>query len=247
MLPEHLQLLIAGYVLGNLDAEEVEDFKQLLIDSPEVAAEVSRMQQALELSDAIPEAQPPARLRSAILAAHALQTSSSVQQLSRENRRSFSWSRALNFATIVAIAVLGINNHRLQQALQASQTETQRVATIVYSLQPASKDNAATATISVDPNRLEAVLTVQNLPPLPPGKVYALWTVVKRDAPVTTDAKSAILTEVFSVNAQGEVSQSVAVPRVFRSANLVSNVAVTIEDTIAPQKHQGKPVMITNL
>ncbi|BAU14540.1 hypothetical protein LEP3755_50880 [Leptolyngbya sp. NIES-3755] len=125
--------------------------------------------------------------------------------------------------------------------LLSEQTE----ATLIYSLQATAEGNTASATVKVDPNRLEAVLTVQNLPPLPPGKVYALWTVVSENAPVTSDDKSAILTDVFNVDAQGTVSQSILVPKVFRSANLVSKVAVTIEDAAAPQNHQGKPVLIT--
>ncbi|MBW4443759.1 MAG: anti-sigma factor [Plectolyngbya sp. WJT66-NPBG17] len=244
MASEHLQFLIAGYVLGNLDPDEAAEFEQLLIDQPAIATEVDRMQKALELSSASPEIPPPAHLRSAILAAQTPHTASAPRSLPR---RSFGWNRAMNVAAAVAIVALGINNYRLRQALQVSQTETRRLAPLVYALQATQSGNAASATVEIDPNRLEAVLTVQNLPPLPPGKVYALWTVVKQYAPVTRDTKNAILTEVFNVDAQGTITQSIAVPSVYRSANLVSNVAVTIEDAAAPQNHQGKPVMLANL
>lgn len=244
---EHLQLLIAGYVLGDLDSDEAAEFEQLLIDHPAIAEEVNRMQKALDLSSGSPEVNPPAHLRSAILAAQASQQSSGVPQAARPLRRSLRWSQVLNAAAVALILALGINNYQLRQALQTSQTETERLATLVYSLQATNAGNAASATVAIDPNRLEAVLTVQNLPPLPLGQVYALWTVMKQDAPVTTDAKSAILTDVFTVDAKGKVSQSIAVPKVFRSANLVSTVAVTIEDAAAPQKHQGKPVMMAKV
>ncbi|BAU15418.1 hypothetical protein LEP3755_59760 [Leptolyngbya sp. NIES-3755] len=237
---EHIQLLIAGYVLGDLDPDEAAKFQQLLIDYPTIAQEVDRMQEVLELTDDVPEVQPPAHLRSKILAA---QTSPPI----RLPRRSFSWSRVANVAAAIVIAALAINNYRLSQELQMSQMETQQLATLVYSLQATAEGNAASATVKVDPNRLEAVLTVQNLPPLPPGKVYALWTVVSEDAPVTSDDKSAILTDVFNVDAQGNASQSMLVPKVYRSANLVSKIAVTIEDAAAPQNHRGKPVLITKL
>lgn len=244
MASEHLQLLIAGYVLGDLDPDEAAEFEQLLRNDPAIAEEVSQMQKALELSYAPPEVEPPTHLRSAILAA---QTPQTTPTSIKPTRRSFPWSRAMNVAAAVAIVALGINNYRLSQELQTSRTETQRLATLVYSLQATAKESNASATIAVDPKTLEAVLTVQNLPPLPPGQVYALWTVVKPNAPVTTDSKSAILTEAFNVDAQGRVAQSIAVPAVFRSANLVTAVAVTIEDAAAPQKHQGKPVMMAKL
>ncbi|MBD1824273.1 anti-sigma factor [Cyanobacteria bacterium FACHB-DQ100] len=246
MASEHLQLLIAGYVLGDLDSNEAAEFEQLLIDHPAIAEEVNRMQKALDLSSGSPEVNPPAHLRSAILAAQE-RPLAAPEAANRPVRRSLRWSQVLNVAAAVLIVALGISNYQLRQALQTSQTETERLATLVYSLQATKAGNAASATVAIDPNRLEAVLTVRNLPPLPPGQVYALWTVVKQDAPVTTDSKSAILTDVFTVDAEGKMSQSIAVPTVFRSANLVSTVAVTIEDATAPQKHEGKPVMMAKV
>ena len=260
MSSEHLQLLVAGYVLGDFDPDEAEEFEQLLLDYPAIAEEVTQMQAALEMPYALLEVEPPAHLRSAILNAHTdqIQQASQVAQpvtlaavhppASRKPRRnSFPWSRALNLAAAVLIVVLGTNNYRLRQTLQASQTETQRLADLNYSLTSTEAANPASATVAINLNSLEAVLTVKNLPPLPPGKVYALWTVLKQDAPYTTDSKGAILIQAFNVDAQGSAAQPIVVPTVFRSEALVSKVAVTIEDATAPQKHQGAPIMITTL
>jgi anti-sigma-K factor RskA len=251
MNSERLQLLIAGYVLGNLDADEAAEFEQIVINDPAIAEEVSQMQSALEESFGVSDIPPPADLRSAILSADqpsersAIPISSATSK--NQSRRSLPWNRIIHVAAAVTIVALGISNYRLWRTLQASQSETQPAATFVYSLQATSENNtAAAATVAVAPDRLKAVLTVQNLPPLPPGKVYVLWTVVRKDAPVTRDAKSAILTEVFNVDAQGNISQVIGVPEVFRSANLVSNMAVTIEEAIAPEQHQGKPVLIAS-
>jgi hypothetical protein len=224
MNSERLQLLIAGYVLGNLDADEAAEFEQIVINDPAIAEEVSQMQSALEESFGVSDIPPPADLRSAILSADqpsersAIPISSATSK--NQSRRSLPWNRIIHVAAAVTIVALGISNYRLWRTLQAS--------------------------VAVAPDRLKAVLTVQNLPPLPPGKVYVLWTVVRKDAPVTRDAKSAILTEVFNVDAQGNISQVIGVPEVFRSANLVSNMAVTIEEAIAPEQHQGKPVLIAS-
>jgi anti-sigma-K factor RskA len=250
MTSEHLQFLIAGYVLGNLDADEAAELEQILLHNPALAEEVNQLQQILEESFGVAEISPPAHLRSAVLGADPLSQRPAAPIAApgskAPTRRSLPWNRVIHIAAAVIIAALGMSNYRLWQALQSSQSEIQRSATLVYSLRTTSANNTASATVAVDPDRLEAVLTVQNLPPLPPGKVYVLWTVVRKNAPVTRDGKSAILTEVFNVNAQGSVSQVIGVPEVFRAADLVSNMAVTIEDATAPEKHQGKPVMMAS-
>ena len=249
MSSEQLQLLIAGYVLGDLDPDEAAEFEQLLLEHPAIADEVTQMQAALELSYDLPEVEPPARLRSAILNAQEPTFLAAVPDPTprKPRRNSFPWSRALNLVAAALIVVLGVNNYRLRQTLQASQTETQRLAALNYSLKSTEPGNPASATVAVNPNNLEAVLTVRDLPPLPPGKVYVLWTILKPDAPYTTDAKGAILTQAFNVDPQGNVAKPIVVPGAFRSEALVSKVAVTIEDETAPQKHQGTPIMVTSL
>lgn len=72
MSSEHLQLLIAGYVLGDLEADEAAEFEQLLSEHPAIADEVTQMQKALELSFDLPDVDSPAHLRSAVLDAHSL-------------------------------------------------------------------------------------------------------------------------------------------------------------------------------
>lgn len=267
MSSEHLQLLIAGYVLGDLDSNEAAEFEQLLRDYPAIADEVTQMQTALELSYDLPEVEPPTHLRSVILnvqasnvqanevqsnnlqanEVHPAQSTPLVVVSDSASRNPFFWSKALNLAAAVLILVLGVNNYRLWQTLQASQTETQRLAALNYSLKSTEPTNPASATVAVNPNSLEAVLTVKGLAPLPPGKVYVLWTIVKQNAPYTTDSKGAIMVQAFNVDAQGSVAKPMFVPRVFQSKELVTKVAVTIEDAIAPQKHQGTPIMVTSL
>lgn len=252
MLPEELQLLIAGYVLGDLDPEEAAVFEQLLATAPAVAAEVNQIQSALEMAYAPPEVFPSPQLRSNTLAA-----SSSKQNLAeplegRSESRShriqswFTWGRTVNIAAAVLIFALGISNYRLWQTLQVVQSEARQYKTLTYTLQGTKTASTASAAVAVDPNTLEARLTVQNLPPLPPGKTYVLWTVLKQGAPFTIDSKKAILTDVFIVDAQGNVSQTITVPKVYRSQELVAKVAITVEDMTSPQKHVGTPLLITN-
>jgi anti-sigma-K factor RskA len=239
--PETLEQLLAGFALNDLDAEEAELFAQLLADDPTLRLEGDRLQETLELLPyALPEIEPPSHLREAILSATS--PTNPIQPVSQPLR--FPWSRvAAAIAALIALA-LGLDNYRLRQALYASQRETQQFAMLTYSLQSTKDTLDASAQVIVNPNNLEAELQIENLPPLPPGKVYVLWTVLKPNAPYTTDDKDAILTEVFEVDSQGNVSKSVLVPRAFRSQGVVSKVAITVEDAASPQKHEGSPILI---
>jgi anti-sigma-K factor RskA len=245
MPSEELQLLIAGYVLGDLSPEEAAEFERLLRQDPAIAQEVAQMQNALETSSAPPEVTPPSHLRLAILKKAQVEGTEMSTQPAFRSRKILSWRSGLEVAAAVLIVALGINNYRLWQALQTSQAETRRYAALTYILEATKSDSQAAATVVVNPNTLEATITVQNLPPLPPGKVYALWTVLTPNAPFTTDQKQAILTETFRVDERGNLAQTISVSKAYRSKELVTKIAVTVEDGNAPQKHTGAPIMIT--
>ena len=74
---------------------------------------------------------------------------------------------------------------------------------------------------------------------MPSEKAYALWTVVGKDVPYTTDEKGAILTAVFQVNELGNFSQEIAIPQPHLEPKTVQKIAITVEDVSAPQNHQG--------
>jgi hypothetical protein len=212
------------------------------------------MQKAWEFSNGIEEIAPPTHLRNAILQpvpdqvavnqAMSATPAPTPPLTERVKTQWFSWSRAIA-ATAAAIALaMSIENYRLRNALQAARPDGQAAA-LTYQLQGAKPGTAATALVIVNPEKLEAQLTTTNLPPLPPGKVYALWTVVKQDAPVTVDIKGAVLTATFTVDTSGKASQTFLVPPIYRSEEIVTNVAITVEDAAAPQKHIGSPIVIT--
>lgn len=247
-LPEQVELLIAGYVLGDLDADEATEFEQILAGDPAIAEEVGRMQRVLELSYLPAETSPPASLRSTILAekdaSNLTGTAPTAAQPTLGIIRS-AWNRRLAMAAAALIVALGISNYQLWQTLQESQVEQPQTNALVYSLQGTEQAAQASATVVVDPEQLEGVLNVENLPPLPPGKVYVLWTVIGKETAYPTDEKGAILTQVFSVGSEGSALQKITVPQIYRSGELVARVAVTLEDATAPERHVGPIMMIT--
>ncbi|MBD0335825.1 MAG: anti-sigma factor [Cyanobacteria bacterium Co-bin13] len=252
MHSEELQLLIAGYVLCDLSPEEAVQFEQQLAANPALMAEVAQLQQALESTYDVPETEPPAYLRDAILTASekasspALQTVESVPSRPPRRHRRRWWGAA----AAALVAGLSLSNYLLWQevrTLRAASSRETAATPLTISLQPTDATLAASVTVAVDPNTLEGTLTVQDLPVLPPDQVYVLWTVVEPDAPFTTDDKDAILTQVFTVDAEGDLVENILVPRVYREQGTVTAVAVTIEDAAAPQRHVAPPILIERL
>ncbi|ELR96962.1 anti-sigma factor [Gloeocapsa sp. PCC 73106] len=237
------QLLIAGYVLGNLSATEAALCEELMTANPELAEQARELQYALELAYAPVEVAPPSTLRAKILE----QAAASVELTTRE-KPSFrlGWGKIMGAIATALILGLGISNYRLWQRLQVAQIQIPAEDALIFSLQATDKvPENATVKLIVDPNRLEATLTAENLPPLSPEQVYVLWTVVGREAPFTTDEKGAILTEVFEVDTQGRLSRKIVVPEVFRDEEKIQKLAITIEPRSAPQVHQGSILMST--
>lgn len=252
MPSEELQLLIAGYVLGDLSPDEAAEFEQLVAENPAIATEIAQMQAALDTAYAPTEVAPPAHLRAAILdQAQNLDPTQATRATPRPitplRPQHRPWRRILDGVAAALILTLGINNYRLWRQVQATSAQIPSEGTLTYVLDATRADSQASATVLVNPASLRATITVENLPPLPPGKVYALWTVLQPDAPFTTDDKAAILTEVFHVDASGQFSQTIAVPTAYQSVEWVTKVAVTIEDAGAPQRHTGQPILITGL
>ena len=250
--PECEQLLVSGYVLGNLSPAEALLFKEMLTENPDLMEQVAAMQEALDLAYAPPEVLPTATLRDRILTAASSQTNieaatSSTTSNSKSTvttKPKLPWNKILGAIAIAAITILGVANYRLWQSIQTAKTTDTQSDRLTYLLK--GEDAAkTTAKLVVSPERLNATLNVNNLPPLPPQKAYALWTVVGKDVPYTTDEKGAILTAVFQVNESGNFAHEIAVPQPYLEPKTIKIVAITVEDVSAPQAHQGSILMST--
>lgn len=243
-ISEDQQLLMAGYILGDLNPEESQLFEQLLAENPHLQTDLAALQQSLEVTYGS-EISPPVRLKSAVLSAvHTVPERAG-------NRRFIQWAvGALGIAAALLAAALGLQNYTLRQALQArqaapiAQSETEP---LTFKLKAEQNSQSGEVALTVYPDQSSAELRVQGLPPLSEDEVYALWTVVRDDAPVTTDRKHAILTAVFTVDEAGRQSQQITVPAVYRDRPLLKAIAVTIEGAAAPQKHQSDPILIQRL
>jgi hypothetical protein len=134
----------------------------------------------------------------------------------------------------------------LWRSLQSTQQQLARAEAVILALQPIDPQVSGHVTVAINPDNLAATLTAENLPPLPPDKIYVLWTVLEPNAPFTTDDKNAILTQTFTVDEQGQSSAQLVMPAAYRSAELAA-IAITVEDASAPQRHESTPILIRKL
>lgn len=265
--PLEQQLLIAGYILGDLSQSEARLFEQMAAANPAVWKEVAQLQRSLDSAYSA-ETPPPPSLKATVMTAARPRLTDSPALSAVANRRASQRSSSrrplpqwafsgLGAAAAALILALGVQNYTLRQTLQALQvTPVEQPGTeVALSLPPVESGQQGTVELSVSPDQLEATLKAEGLPPLLDEQVYALWTVVADDVPATTDSKDAILTAVFTVDDAGNQTQQVALPSVFRtdgaalteSGNPVKAIAVTVESAAAPQRHQSSPVWIQRL
>ena len=274
--PFEQQLLLAGYILGNLDAEESQAFEQLLLNDPTVQQELAQLQESLDAAYG-PEVPPPPALKVSVLAA----VEQAVRSLAQPSTDQVSASTTLKSTVpsdppptaikfqrkilllasglLAALSLyLGAQNYSLQQAIETLQEEkaaleqTEVDAELVrYSLEVTENatvdEKTSTVEISVNRDRLTAVLEARGLPVLSDDRVYALWTVVPEDLPATKDAKNAILTAVFRVDQAGNQLEEIVLPGVFRDQTQIEAIAVTVESADEPQAHEASPILFRQL
>ncbi len=240
LLPERLEELIAGYVLGNLSSEEAEELRQLLTEHPKLSAEIHRLQEVLELMPyALPEVDPPQHLRSAILEAADV----SIKRDSNPLRSVFPWSQIAGIAALLVL-ILGVDNYRIRQHLSTIQAEIVRQKDVIamlqnpqthlVSLKGMDMASAASGSIVMTPGEQKVVLILQKLPTLPQGQFYQLWAVVNGEK---------IPSGQFNASSQGTVFTKLSAP----PSSKVTALVVTVEVSAAPISPSGPMVMTSSL
>jgi len=204
-LSEDEQMLVAGYVLGDLTDDEVAQLERLMASNPAILTELQAMQTSYaSVPQAIAPVAPPPQLRDSIQHAFA-QTSAPVPATSdptsvpspaaptrrpnqqpnqRPNQRQWvrSLLRLLGGAAVLATLALGTDNWRLRSQLRlAQQVSPDRVAAILQQpnsrlISLAGNETDAAGTLLFTPGRWqEVIVSLGNLPPLPPEQIYHMW------------------------------------------------------------------------
>lgn len=229
--PDRLEELAAGYVVGDLDPEEAEELRQLLVDNPNLNAQVNLLEEVLEqVLYGLNEAEPPPHLLSAILEATVpANRSAGLRCLS------LPWGKFMGSLAALLILVLGLANYRLQQELRiatAIPTMLQNSETRLFSLKGTNLATAASGNIVMDLERQRIALVIQHLPTAPVGHIYRLWAVVDGDK---------LPCGQLSASAQGIVLDKLSVPTDLY--NEVSGLIVTLETSPVTPEPVGPIVM----
>lgn len=199
-LPDNWQDLLAGYVLGNLTEGEEETFAQLLVQHPELEAELFHLQETMALlPHALPQQEPPASLKQKILVGMQPATAETPSPRKEANPRR-SQNRWFLLSGIGAIAVLVsvlLDNLSLRQRLQIAQNDLQEsqqklgktqevVSTLqqpdlqVFVFEGVGEAKQASASLMVVPRQRQVTIVSHNLPTLTAQQVYRLWAVSEK-------------------------------------------------------------------
>ncbi len=231
--PDVLEELLAGYVLGNLEPEELVLVQKLLTEQPELEQVVEELQVSLTGLAFTPlPVMPPVLLQDKIFA--------EFDQSLQPPKRSLGllpWFVA-GMAAVLALG-LGLDNLRVRQLVQDNQVMIallQQPATRLVALQGIDRTAQASGSLISDANTKKAVLILQNLPALPLGQAYHLWALV--------DGKPPIAYARFNTTAQAKAVVSIVMPAVL--ANLtVAHLAITAESVAVADAPKGPKVLLS--
>jgi Anti-sigma-K factor rskA len=253
-LTEETKALAAGYVLDELDPEELVAFEQMLHADVAVQQEVRELQMVLGgLALDVPPLTPPAHLRAKTLAALGIDDSvldelealppsqpfgQPFGQPQKASRPKIDWSKITALFALLVTAVLVWDNFRLRQDLSlAQQQATPNVAATLLQ-RPNSKlvsltsptASEASGTLLFTPGKWQkVVVSAQNLPPLPANQVYRLW--------LNLNNQQTLYCGEFQTNPNGSISRPIQPPQVPPPGTKATGLFVTVaqkEAAIAP-------------
>lgn len=235
--PEHLEELIAGYVLGNLCSEEAEEFKQLLAEQPELFQQVNQLQEVLGLLPyALPEITPPQHLRSAIVEA----VHNPVNTKVARKQFSLPWNKIIASVAAMLTLALGIDSYRLRQELSSAKevlTVLQGRDPHLYFVKGKDKTSTASGTVLIDFHADEAAIVLNNISSPPTGQSYWLWAIVNDQT---------IRCGQFKVSTNGFALDKIAVPDdAYKDGDEISKLLVTLESSQTPSYPSRQVVMVS--
>ena len=250
--PENWEELLAGYVLGDLEPEEVTAMHQLIAEHPEIIKEIDRLQETLALLPlGLNESYPTSDLRDRIAAIAIPQSVDTplinsseplTTQTKRSPRQRNFWklvSIGLGSISMIAIVALGFDSYQMRQQIATNQTELQKYRQAIALLQ--GSDNrmislkgmgaipAATGSVMISPTEKTAMISIQNLRQIPQENSYRLWAIV--------DGKK-IDSAQFRPDEEGKVFVKVPLVSALKQS---TTVIITIEPNKEPNKDMPEP------
>ena len=236
-LSDEERMLAAGYVLGDLTSDETARLETLMAEKVDVLKEVQALQASYEL---IPQSlsivAPPAHIRETIQAGLS-STPLASQPASTPARLGL--KILLGLATLASL-LLATDNFRLRSQL-AQEVEPERVASILQ--QPNSRlisltgnNSAAAGTLLFTPgNWNEVIVSLGDLPPLPPDQIYRMWLELENG--------EVIYCGEFNTGSDGSVFVRFTPPDTPPAGVKATELFVTVNTTDATPSSLGERIM----
>ncbi len=235
LTPEAIEILAAGYAVGDLDRAEAKVFEQLLKENPALAVEVERLQTTLDqVVYGLNSVEPPSSLQSAIL-----NSATATLQPLRRRRFQLGWQTVMGGIAALLILYLGLDNYRLRQDFSIAQdvnTLLLQSQTQLFSLKAVKPSETATGSFMVNLGQRQGILALQNLVAPPAGKVYRLWAIADGEK---------IPCGTLKINPQGKVLDKFWMPADFYDTG-ISGLFVTVESSETSRYPTGATVIQSN-
>jgi hypothetical protein len=238
--------LIAGFILDDLNASELEQFSQLVASQPELETEIDQYAEVYANLAQIAIATPSSALRSRTLSQIHIpksfaQKSPQKELLTKSIQKPWT-TPILTCVSLVLAASLGFYSYLLRQELNLIEAQViqrdaiamlQESNTILTGLKGMDSAIAATGNLVTTPGHNQAVLVIRNLPALTPGQFYFVWAVVNGKK---------VACNKFEPNSEGVVLAKVAMPNA-----KIDSLVITVESSSQLNQPQGPMVMTSNV
>jgi anti-sigma-K factor RskA len=247
--PQEWEELLAGYVLGDLEPEEVTAMQEIIVNHPEIITEIDRLQETLAILPlALSPSYPSETLRDRIASMAIPQSvessirASTETGLKKSTNRQNNWklvSIGLGSISAIALIALGIDNYQMRQQIATNQVELQKYKQAIALLQ--GGDNrmiplkgmgatpAATGSVMIAPSEKMAMISIQNLTQIPQETSYRLWAIA--------DGKKVDCAQ-FRPDPQGNVFIKVPLGNALKQS---TTVIITVEQNSDPNKNSSEP------
>ncbi len=259
--PHEWEELLAGYVLGDLDPEEVIEMHKIILEHPEIVTKIDHFQETLAMLPLGLSETPPAKNLRDRIAARAIpitvenlstapldlsidSLNTPLETIKRSPRRRNIWKLAtigLSSISAIALIALGFDNYQMRQQIASNQIELQKHSATIAMLQ--GSDNrmislkgmgaipAASGSVMIAPTEKTAMISIQNLRQIPQENSYRLWAIV--------DGKKVDCAQ-FRPDEQGKVFMKVPLASALKQS---TTLIITIEPNQDMPEPTGEMVM----
>lgn len=241
--------LLAGYVLGDLNPAEIAIVDRYLAEHPEEEFEVAQLMLSLDLLPlTLPPDSPPIALKQQIIQIAETESAVNIMSIDRAKIRSSRiklWSTIIAGLGGLILGGLGWQNYHLNQELATLKNElintklahnqqndltTQTYQSVVSLLEEPNnrflplksmgKKPMGVGSLVMAPQKSAAILTLQQVPPIPQHQVYRVWAIMGDNEMACGD---------FLPDINGKVLMQLP----FGSWKETTKVMITIEDKTA--------------